>query len=138
VNILLRFRHVCKAWCSLISHDSHFQLAASPTYRILFLSPEALSIDFDASLNDHSSDINLHFLPRSRCPEIAGSCRGFLLLNTHRGLYLRNPSTGVHKQIPDSPITISENQNIVEFLYGFAYEPTTDDYIVVLVSYGML
>jgi hypothetical protein len=83
----------------------------------LFLSLEALSIDFDASLNDHSvyASLNLHFLPRSRCPEIAGSCRGFLLLNTHRGLYLWNPSTGVHKQIHDSPITIPKIRTLSSF-----------------------
>ncbi|GAU19780.1 hypothetical protein TSUD_182150 [Trifolium subterraneum] len=148
VKILLRFRCVCKSWRSLISHDSnfatlHFQLAASPTQRLVFLGtdeqPNNLSIDFNASLNDHSAyaSLSLHFLHPQSCPEIKGSCRGFLFLQCGTGLYLWNPSTGLHKQIPNSPITTGEHENgyIHGLLHGLGYNPSTDDYLIVLGSY---
>ncbi|GAU14506.1 hypothetical protein TSUD_250480 [Trifolium subterraneum] len=146
VKSLLRFRCVCKSWHSLISHDSHFatshfQLSASPTNRIILLDsypPNILSIDIDSSLNHSANDasLNLHFL--SYRPQIGGSCRGFLFLlhNYFYEWYLWNPSTGVHKQIPTSPILIEyDHYNFGKMLSAFTYNPSTDDYLIVLGTY---
>ncbi|KAK2361864.1 F-box/kelch-repeat protein [Trifolium repens] len=60
---------------------------------------------------------------------------GFLFLHCHKALYLWNPSTGIHKEIPNSPLTIASNHCTFKLLCGFAYEPLTDDYFVVLGSF---
>ncbi|XP_058739953.1 F-box/kelch-repeat protein At3g06240-like [Vicia villosa] len=146
VKTVLCCKCVCKSWLSLISDPdfgtSHFQLAASqPTHRLVSLKNycfplKTLSIDFDASLNDdssYSSLLSLRFLHlRSFC-EIVGSCRGFLLLTCDKDFYIWNPSTGVIKHIPVSvsPITMASNDN----LYGFGYDPSIDDYLIVLGSF---
>ncbi|KEH32240.1 putative F-box domain, galactose oxidase/kelch, beta-propeller, F-box associated interaction [Medicago truncatula] len=140
VNSLIRFKCVCKSWFFLISDplfaNSHFHLtAATHTRRILFISPPPRSIDLEASLayDSISSSVNLDFLlPESYYDfEIKGSCRGFILLHCAPTLYLWNPSTGFHKQIPLCPSWLEEDDDD-ERLYGFGYDQLTDDYLVVL------
>ncbi|KAJ1427235.1 Galactose oxidase/kelch, beta-propeller [Sesbania bispinosa] len=136
VKSLLRFKCVCKSWLSLISNPhfaiSHFELAAAQTHRLLLkTSSTTRSIDLDASLHDDSASraINLIFSLPKPYFEIFGSCRGFLFLKCYPNLYVWNPSTGVHKQIPLSP-------NFAPSFYGFGYDSSTDDYLVVLASYA--
>ncbi|KEH32241.1 putative F-box domain, galactose oxidase/kelch, beta-propeller, F-box associated interaction [Medicago truncatula] len=140
VKSLIRFKCVCKSWFSLISEphftNSHFQLtAATPSRRILFISTPPQSIDLEASLgyDTISSAVNLDFLlPEPNYDfEIKGSCRGFILLHCFSSLYLWNPSTGFHKQIPMSPFW-SEVDDDDEKMYGFGYDQLADDYLVVL------
>jgi F-box interacting protein len=159
VKTLLRCRSVCKLWLSLISDPhfttSHFQLASST--RLLFIEyrdSQTLSIDFNAWLDDDSAfSLSPDFLHLESRPEIGGSCRGFLFIYCYRDFYLWNPSTRVHKQIPLSPLTIASNSDdsgsssnsssdsdndhysIFNLLYGFGYDVSTDDYMVVLGSY---
>ncbi|XP_058737433.1 F-box/kelch-repeat protein At3g23880-like [Vicia villosa] len=148
VKTVLRCRCVCKSWLSLISDPnfatSHFQFALSPpTHKLVFLekfpdAPEIISINFDASLNDDSSysSLSLDFFSFQSCCEIIGSCRGFLFLHCNIYFYLWNPSTGVNKNIPASPITIYSNDHLfITHLYGFGYDPSTDDYLVVFGFY---
>ena len=146
VKSLIRFKCVCKSWFSLISHDphfanSHFQITASThTRRILFISTselEILSIDLEASLNVEAASLNhLTFVPQSYlCIHINASCRGFIFLPRSSDIYLWNPSTGVHKQIPLSPIDSNLDGIYFCYLYGFGYDPSTDDYLVVFISY---
>ncbi|XP_058739958.1 F-box protein CPR1-like [Vicia villosa] len=147
VKTVLRCMCACKSWLSFISNPdfatSHFQLAASPTHRFVFLESypcKILSIDFDASLNPDSSyaSLNFDFLRRGYA-EIGGSCRGFLFLHNSTDFYLWNPSTGVHKQIPASPMTIHGNSMLMcdfsMFMYGFGYNALRDDYLVFLGYY---
>jgi len=56
-------------------------------------------------------------------------------LECYKCLYLWNPSTGVNKQLHLSPITIAGNDHILKFLYGLAYDLSTDDYLIVFGSY---
>ncbi|XP_058759174.1 F-box/kelch-repeat protein At3g23880-like [Vicia villosa] len=141
VKSLIRFKCVCKLWFSLISYDSHFanshfQLTTViHTRRILFISTstsQIRSIDFEASLDDTAS-LNINFmLPQSYLDlQIKGSCRGFLVLWCSSNIYLWNPSTGVHKQIPFPPF--GSNLDATYF-YGFGYDQSTDDYLVVSMS----
>ena len=138
VKSLIRFKCVSKSWFSLISDtnfaNSHFQITQTP--RILFISTstcETRSIDFESSLNDDdsvSASLNLDFLlPESYLNlEIKGSCRGFIFLHCYPNKYLWNPSTGFHKQIPFSPFGSSL---YAEYFYGFGYDQSTDDYLLV-------
>jgi len=125
VKSVLRCKCVCKLWLSIISHPhfaiSHFQLAASPKHRLVIYKdynlfkpydPVILSVDFNALLNDDSAyhSPSLDFLPRIPFPAIRGSCRGFLLLEFYPYFYIWNPSTGVNKQIPMSPVALAANK----------------------------
>ncbi|KAK7379925.1 hypothetical protein VNO78_34201 [Psophocarpus tetragonolobus] len=145
VKSLVRFKCVCKSWFSLISDPnfakSHFELAAKVTERIVLLAPLALefiSIDFKASLYDDSASVALKLdtllYPRYSI-SILGSCRGFLLLKSYDSLWVWNPSTGVHKQVPFSPV-FNLSSMFSTFLFGFGYDPSKDDYLVVLASYN--
>ncbi|XP_058742016.1 F-box/kelch-repeat protein At3g06240-like [Vicia villosa] len=91
---------------------------------------EPLSIDVDSSLHDASAyaSLTLDFFRPKRPLEIRGSCRGFLFLYEDTYIYLLNPSTGLIKQIPDSPIITNHGY---ELLSGFAYYQPTDDYLIV-------
>ncbi|XP_058756441.1 F-box protein CPR1-like, partial [Vicia villosa] len=61
-------------------------------------------------------------------------CRGFLYLHSDTDFYLWNPSTGAHKQIPAHPITpMIKLLTRLELLSGFAYDHSTDDYLIVSV-----
>ncbi|CAK8542483.1 unnamed protein product [Lathyrus sativus] len=146
VKTLLLCRCVCESWLSLISGPdfatSHFQLAAStPANKLIFVesypAPETLSIDFDASLTDDSSYslLSLDFFGLRSRRDIVGSCRGFLFLQCDSRFYLWNPSTGVHKHIPSSNITMAHTYRFVCLLCGFGYDPSTDDYLLVFVSH---
>ncbi|XP_058727490.1 F-box/kelch-repeat protein At3g06240-like, partial [Vicia villosa] len=145
VKSLIRFKCVCKLWFSLISHDphfanSHFQLnSATHTRRILLISTsthQSLSIDFEAPLHDDNASFSLNLdsiFPEDFTDfEIRGSCRGFILFCSSLNIiYLWNPSTGLHKQIPLSPFGSNLD---AEYFYGFGYDHSTDDYLVVSLS----
>ncbi|KAK7348261.1 hypothetical protein VNO80_22812 [Phaseolus coccineus] len=144
VKSLARFKSVCKSWFSLISDPhfaiSHFELALACTERLLFLEPtvpEVRSIDFNAPLHDDSASAALNLSPESHCDLILGSCRGFLLLDCSPSLCLWNPATGIHKQVCHSPIASDMDAMFFTFLYGFGYDPSTDDYLVVQASYNV-
>jgi len=162
VKSLIRFKCVCKSWLSLISQphfaNSHFQLtAATHTNRIMLITPylESLSIDLESSLNDDSASYSpdISFLidddddyysssssdmddlspPKSFCKlDFKGSCRGFILLNCYSSLRIWNPSTGFHKRIPFTTIDSNPDAN---YFYGFGYDESTDDYLVLSMSY---
>ncbi|XP_057422773.1 F-box/kelch-repeat protein At3g23880-like [Lotus japonicus] len=166
VRSLLRFKCVCTAWNSLISNPqfakSHFDLGASPTHRLLLdkVNDDSVeSFDFEASLHDDSAVVNLKFPPYIAPSFLTlGSCRGFILLATMMGpsagdLILWNPSTGSHREIPvtyddwDSWYDPSTRvrQGIPDyvggllfgFLYGFGYDQSNDDYLLVLIRLGV-
>ncbi|XP_058732762.1 F-box/kelch-repeat protein At3g06240-like [Vicia villosa] len=147
VKSLIRFKCVCKLWFSLISRDpnfakSHFQLTASkPNRRILYIpdsSHESRSIDIEASLDNVNASVSLNLdciFPESFTDnfEVKGSCRGFILLCDYLNMYVWNPSTGVHKQITPSPF--GSNVDADYYFYGFGYDDSTDDYLVVSMSH---
>ncbi|XP_045832789.1 F-box/kelch-repeat protein At3g06240-like [Trifolium pratense] len=159
VKSLLRFKSVCKLWFSLISDthfaNSHFQLSLETHTRRILLMPtspprESRSIDFEAasSLDDDSASASLN--PNNFMPfesyyriEIIGSCRGFILFHCYseRGqdwiydIYIWNPSTGFHKKLPLSPFTSNLGKDD-KFFYGFGYDQSSDDYLLVTMSYN--
>ncbi|XP_027921322.1 F-box/kelch-repeat protein At3g23880-like [Vigna unguiculata] len=143
VKSLVRFKCVCKSWLSLISDShfslSHFEQTATRTERLVFFepsAPEVRSIDVNAPLYDDSASavLNLNFLPpKPYDVRIRGSCRGFVLLECCQSLWLWNPSTGVHKQLSSSPTMPNKDPMLLTFLFGFGYDSSTDDYLVVKV-----
>ncbi|PNX83949.1 F-box/kelch-repeat protein [Trifolium pratense] len=146
VKSLIRFKCVSKSWLTLISDpnfaNSHFQLTAPHTRRILAissLSHEIQSIDFESSVNHEytSLTLNLNSPPPFSFPlEIEGSCRGFLFLRHYSKFYLWNPSTGFHRQIPESPFhsKFDVRTGCFPCVYGFGYDQSRDDYLLVLLS----
>lgn len=58
-------------------------------------------------------------------------------MQCYTDFYIWNPSTGVNKRIPVSPMILASysNANTVKLLYGFIYDMSRDDYMVVLGSY---
>ncbi|KEH31282.1 putative F-box domain, galactose oxidase/kelch, beta-propeller, F-box associated interaction [Medicago truncatula] len=144
VKSLISFTCVCKSWLTLISNpdfaNSHFQLTATAqTRRILFISHSSIPIqsrDFESSFKNDPDSLNLNFTPPEFCfrLQIKGSGRGFVFLHRSLNIYIWNPSTGFHKQIPLSPF----NSNLEEYyfgsLYGFGYDQSRDDYLVVSIS----
>jgi len=159
VKSLIRFKSVSKSWFSLISDNhfaiSHFQVtAATHTRRILFLTvnsqfqltsptfltatPEFRSIDLPSLFTDDDYNEPVPLNPSFPLPEshfdlqIKGSCRGFIFLQTCSKAYIWNPSTGFHRQIPFPPSV----SHLV--FYGFGYDESTDDYLVVSLSYDYL
>jgi F-box interacting protein len=147
VKSLIRFKYVCQSWFSLISDpyfaNSHFQITtATHTRRILCIRPfsdcQTRSIDLTAeSLDDDfacdSLNVDFLLLEYRSYFEIKGSCRGFVLLHHYSNLYLWNPSTGFHRKVPLSP---NGSKLHAEYFYGFGYDRLTDDYLVVLMTYG--
>ncbi|KAK7318647.1 hypothetical protein RJT34_03351 [Clitoria ternatea] len=156
VRSLLRFKSVCKSWSSLISDPkfavSHFDLAASPSHRLLLRlknnESQVESIHLD-SLFDHDSDVvNLKFPLPTPIPEHTfhlfsetdfslrnmGSCRGFILLTNWKGdVIVWNPSTGSYKRISESLVGLLDH-----FLNGIGYDASTDDYLLVLIQVNQL
>lgn len=134
---VIRLKWVCKLWFSLISDSqfasSHFEHAASHTSKLVWLKfPNISSIDFEASFSKASPSRELNFRTASRCPVIKGSCRGFLFLHSWCMIYLWNPCTGFHTEIPTSPFGSKLNSAAMNHLYGFGYDHSRDDYLVVL------
>ncbi|XP_057422550.1 F-box/kelch-repeat protein At3g23880-like [Lotus japonicus] len=144
VRSLLRFKSVCKSWLSLISDPkfgkSHYDLAASPTYRCLTIAndSEIGSIDVDAPLlNYESSVVKLKYPLPPPCKLslfsgntvwFLGYCRGFVIVVYEQGdVFLWNPSTGVHKKFNIAHVS----DFTFDSLHGFGYDTSTDDYLVV-------
>ncbi|XP_024635935.1 F-box/kelch-repeat protein At3g06240 isoform X2 [Medicago truncatula] len=114
------------------------RLPVKSLIRFKCVSLETRSIDFEASLNDDSAStsLNLNFMPPESYSslEIKSSCRGFIVLTCSSNIYLWNPSTGHHKQIPFPASNLDAKYSCC--LYGFGYDHLRDDYLVVSVSYN--
>jgi F-box interacting protein len=126
--------------------DTHFQLVtATRTHTIWFASHPYLltpSIGFQESLNPNSASasasLNLNFTPFKSYYniQIIGSCRGFILLHCYcqqmlnNNIYIFNPSTRVHKKLPLSLF----GSNVMRYRFGFGYDQSTDDYLMVSMS----
>ncbi|XP_057430105.1 F-box/kelch-repeat protein At3g06240-like [Lotus japonicus] len=160
VKSLVRFKAVCKFWRFLIS-DPHFAILhfelATPKPMFTNFHESIFTMDLDAPLDSDplSEKIKIDFLPPIYyCTEFLGSCRGFILFecyhrcdNPDRPLYLWNPATRVHKTIPPSPLYGPPSPIYYDFyprryseysrfyhVFGFGYDSSKDDYLVVKLS----
>jgi len=106
------------------------------TRRILFMKPtsEIQSIDLEPSLHGHFDSVSLNqTFMESNCVVIQGSRRGFIIFYSNQKIYLWNPSTRVHRQIP----SLHPNHSRLPF-YGFGDDVSIDDYLVVSLTYDYI
>ncbi|KAK7352962.1 hypothetical protein VNO80_18394 [Phaseolus coccineus] len=138
IKSVLRFKCLSKSWFSLISDPQfariHFDAAAAPTYKLLNLvnESEAYAVDIESALCDVSAHAvsNIPVIARfdryGDSLSVAGSCRGFLLLQClFTDFVVWNPSTGIQKQIYYSNWY---------HLSGIGYDSLDDDFVVVTVT----
>ncbi|RYR60258.1 hypothetical protein Ahy_A04g017336 [Arachis hypogaea] len=154
VKHLGRVKSVSKFWNNLISDPnfvkSHFELSLAPTHRCIFI-PEVTidhrSIDLDAL--SHATYADAAAATITKIPPypdyddyiVLGSCRGFIALYQYPHFFvIWNPLTGSHRIISCHHIakisdmaTNSYYSFGGEVLFGFGYDATRDDYLVVLV-----
>ncbi|PWA88863.1 F-box associated interaction domain-containing protein [Artemisia annua] len=158
VKLLLRYKSVCKLWCSLISDSylikSHLSLSTSNSHYahhqlILTISSfniNLLSCGLYEVMCDHKS-VNVleldHPFKRPRSskfsepyPElIVGSCNGLLCVAIdHHSLYIWNPSTRKSNLLPyRGRLKVWDGWSV---MYGFGYDESSNDYKVVKVYYN--
>ncbi|KAF3431844.1 hypothetical protein FNV43_RR26580 [Rhamnella rubrinervis] len=144
VNDLLRFKSVCKSWCSLISSASfiadHVEFNKKNHNHILAKFKDKISNDYNISILNHETLQVLdthHDLPHIQNieagdMEIVGSCNGVVCLCYSYSIsviILWNPATGDTKIVPRSmgfPITTSCR-------IGFGFDAGNNDYKVVRI-----
>ncbi|KAK7295541.1 hypothetical protein RJT34_18451 [Clitoria ternatea] len=140
VKSLMRFKCVSKLWLSLISDPQfaewRFEL---PANRLLFQPDEfgtIKSLDVEASLHDDSATVQLPLpLPSSPIHNtimLMGSCRGLVLFNYEEcgEFMLWNPLVGFQRSIPHT----FRDCCYPSLLFGFGYDASTNDYMVVFVE----
>ncbi|ESW09661.1 hypothetical protein PHAVU_009G145600 [Phaseolus vulgaris] len=140
IKSVVRFKCLSKSWFSLISDPQfariHFDAAAAPTYKLFNLvnDSEAYSVDIESALCDDSAHAVSNIPVPSRSDKygdslsVAGSCRGFLLLQClFTDFVVWNPSTGIKKQIYYSNWS-------PHHLSGIGYDSLDDDFVVVTVT----
>ncbi|XP_004305242.1 PREDICTED: uncharacterized protein LOC101302966 [Fragaria vesca subsp. vesca] len=90
------------------------------------------SIDLESpSFGDSSS---VRELNSGLLSVLLGSCNGIVFLAfDYKIFYMRNPSTGFFKKLPDHPGFSPHLNELVAF--GVGYLPATDDYRVLVVSH---
>ncbi|XP_022861358.1 F-box/kelch-repeat protein At3g23880-like [Olea europaea var. sylvestris] len=142
VKTLLRFKCVCKSWCSIIASCSFIYehldmaLADSRKARLLVMHRSSETSEFFLFPNDQlmtPTHLTIHtkFPPYLR---IMGPCHGLLCLSNddNSELCLWNPATREIKYIPESPIPIPSEVDEYEFAeFGFGFDCKTRDYKVV-------
>ncbi|XP_057756602.1 F-box protein CPR1-like [Arachis stenosperma] len=147
---LFRLRSVSKLWYSLISDphfaELHFHHSPASTNALFcikngnvayFVYLDALVFN-DGNDASHVKEVCTPF--KTKPPshfEVLGSCRGFVLLHRHpQCLVVWNPLTGSTRRISYSGID-SRMYNGFRLpksarLYGFGYDASRDDYLVVV------
>ncbi|XP_038715896.1 F-box protein CPR1-like isoform X2 [Tripterygium wilfordii] len=145
VKSLLRFKCVCKIWCSTIDGPDFVKLHLEGSLKngsnlsLMFKSLHLYSIGFE-SLNT-GVELDHHPLwDGFGCEtEVVGSCNGLVLLENSPGkLALYNYSTRKYHQLPVEPIRMFERESDDPpyICYGFGYDSVNDDYKVVRMVLG--
>ncbi|XP_072090658.1 uncharacterized protein [Arachis hypogaea] len=141
---LFRLRCVSKLWHSLISDrdfaESHLNHSSvAPSHSCLFVN--FLSVGYFVDVDTLAfKELSLPFSRKKRSLDfrVLGSCRGFVLLNRFpHFLIVWNPLTGSSKRISYSHIVSRSKIPGLNFhdhalLFGFGYDASQDDYLVVL------
>uniref|UniRef100_A0A0R0ISF1 F-box domain-containing protein n=2 Tax=Glycine max TaxID=3847 RepID=A0A0R0ISF1_SOYBN len=151
VRSVSRFKCVCKSWLSIISDpqfgNSHYDLAAAPSHRLILRSKcyslEVQSIDTDAPPDTCSAAMYLLLPLQSPPPKPndydnydglpnRAKILGFILLyyEMSRDLIMWNPLTRFRKRSLNF-----ENMLTHRFLYGFGYDTSTDDYLLIMIPF---
>ena len=143
VKSLLRYKSVCKSWCSLISDPcfirSHASLSTSDisiaNHRLVihdvtnkfFKSCSLYDLLFEKSSNEFEHCFPLELTSKPHL-QIIGSCNGLLCILKFPTLIIYNPSTRITSKLPKVP-NVSYGM-----MHGFGYDESTDDYKVVMTN----
>ncbi|QCE15988.1 F-box protein CPR1-like [Vigna unguiculata] len=136
---VLSFKGLSKSWFSLISDPEfarrHFDAAVAPTYKLLnivkdcavYCADKESALCDDDSWHAVSNISGFHWYVN--CISVAGSCRGFVLLQyLLHDFVLWNPLTGVQKEIHQKRGTWTRHH-----LSGMGYDPVDDDIVLVTI-----
>ncbi|RYR60251.1 hypothetical protein Ahy_A04g017327 [Arachis hypogaea] len=155
VKHLGRLKCVSKLWHSLISDpdfaELHFHRSPASTNACISIGkrPKAYSVYLDALFSDGNDTLQVREvsppfdMTRSADVKVLGSCRGFVLFDRHPCLLVVwNPLTGSKKLISYSHIlSRCKHQDFSRpskfHLYGFGYDASQDDYLVVVAWQDM-
>ncbi|XP_043702438.1 F-box protein CPR1-like [Telopea speciosissima] len=141
VKSLVRFKCVCKPWCALIIDPAFVKmhlsrsLASNSNLSLIFRGSYLYSVDLDACEQQPAVELDHPLKTPNYGTAVVGSCNGLLCIyNTEEDIFLWNPSTRRHQKLPITPIEFPRAFGICRFIvYGFGYDPTTDDYKLVRV-----
>ncbi|GMN61603.1 hypothetical protein TIFTF001_030694 [Ficus carica] len=138
-----RCKCVSKSWLSLIRSPSFMNRHHKQQVPRTLLRQEGLfsvrnSENFDQISAHVFSPLVIENIVWRRYPldlALVGSQNGVLCLFDERyhAVYLWNPAIKKLKKLPPSPISYT-NSAVFHFIYGFGYEPTTNDFKVVAVT----
>ncbi|KAJ9154402.1 hypothetical protein P3X46_027739 [Hevea brasiliensis] len=145
VKSLLRFKCVCKSWCSIISDPqfirTHLNLArerlilTSPSLRSFYSvryeeNNDAIAVELDFPVEKNSYDEVTYF----------GSCNGLLCLSPEPDTFLLfNPSTRESRKVPKVKNDCFPFSRYLTraFTHGFGYDHSVDDYKFVKIALGI-
>ncbi|XP_051125747.1 F-box protein CPR1-like [Andrographis paniculata] len=132
---LLRFRSVCKAWCSLIDSKEFIneqlrQSRESNSNRSVLLdSDELFHLRFDDKLVRLDTG-NFPCEPKS----VVVSCNGLVLISSaYDNIVLWNPSTRKVNKLPSTPLDFPDYTVFMQVRCAFGYDSKHDDYKVIRV-----
>ncbi|KAK7363828.1 hypothetical protein VNO77_05986 [Canavalia gladiata] len=142
VKSLLRLRATCKWWRSLIdkTHFIFFHLSKS-------IDTKNWNISLLLRHRSHLYQVNLHALDEavelnhplmcySSSINVLGSCNGLLCIsNIADDFALWNPSLRKHRILPADRLNRPQSSLFAARVYGFGYDPFTNDYKLVSISY---
>ncbi|PSS24777.1 F-box protein [Actinidia chinensis var. chinensis] len=137
VKTLLRFRCVSKPWCALIDGrdfiKSHLQRSITTKNHLSLIVRDCYlySVDFDSL--DNAVELDHPLKCDDFGTEVLGSCDGLVCLyNGEDNVAIWNPSTRRYQKLPETEIEFPDYFTSCQcIIYGFGYDPITDDYKVV-------
>ncbi|KAF4361168.1 hypothetical protein G4B88_027708 [Cannabis sativa] len=142
---VLRSKCVCKCWLSLISDpffmNAHHKRQVAHTIQISEYARgelETIECSIHTSQNFNQISYSNILFPNEKYKKMelafVGCHYGLVCLldANHNSIYLWNPATKKYKKLPPSPYA-SPNKDFYKIngLYGFGYEPLTNDFKVV-------
>ncbi|KAL3840676.1 hypothetical protein ACJIZ3_025267 [Penstemon smallii] len=130
-----KFKCLSKSWRGLLSTTQFIKL------HLTRIAHEESLILISPSNSLHSITLPIKYDSISRSIEltntwtkVVGSCNGLALLaNDDDEVFVVNPITLQQVKIPDSPLTLEEEESLTT--YGFGYDCSSDDYKIVALSY---
>ncbi|XP_074265381.1 F-box/kelch-repeat protein At3g23880-like [Silene latifolia] len=142
VKTLVRFRCVCKYWCSIIDHPDfvsmHYKLCKSNIDSKKLLAFERLGLGGDEGClltvrQSNRLGKSAQIFKSSKDYSLFGKCNGLLLMYySSYQLRLWNPSIRKSLAIPSCPLSYNWSHHVV-YLFGYAND--SKDYKIIAISF---